>query len=288
MLVFEDDELIVRSSDNLSGDTCVVTFSHREKYPYADGKAGFSEGFLQKRGIPHVCFIAKRNHWWQVRSLPYAMSAAWAAIAGKHRRVVTYGSSMGGYGALLAAAFFPVHKVITFHPQVSLNQVNVSDRRWTIEQSELTFWFDELAYRVSPETEVSVIYDRWLELDRRHVDFLRQQRPIDEIHIGLSGHGTMEVLHQTGLLTPLIEGLIAGEADRTDFKKKFRAARKWSPYLYSMVSELLTSDGRREWAAIYNRRGKKIAERLALRAKVQSRTSLPVNEAPERPTDTSC
>lgn len=256
MILYEDKALLVRASDDLVGPTCVVTFSHRRRSAFHPEEAGFSEAFLRKRGLPHVCFIAKQNHWWQVKALPHAMSHAWAAIAGRHDHVVTYGASMGGYGALLAASFFPVDSVIAFYPQTTINKDLVPDPRWVREHELLTPWYDALTYWPPRRTRVNVVYDPWQAEDRRHVDFLARRTRVTQFRAGLSGHVTLAGLNQMGKLGGLVTKLIAGPVDPCEFHRRFRRGRRHIPLFYQVSAELLAERGHAEMAEVYARQAK--------------------------------
>lgn len=276
MILFEDDSLVVRGSEGFQGQTCVFSFSYRwnrRKQPYTRAELGFSETFLQKRGIPHVCFIAKQNHWWQTSSLPDALDRAWSEVGRRHERFVSYGASMGGYGAMLAASFLSLDRVVAFYPQASIREELVSDDRWRIEQNMLTPYFDDLAFRVPSSVELYIIYDPFHDLDARHVRLLRSRSSPRELHVGLSGHSTLLILSRIGMLTSLVEQLIAGGEIPENFRSEFRRRRRGKSMFYTQAAANLKLKNHELLSERYSRRAKRMAKREAAIAAALSAAS---------------
>lgn len=261
MVLFEDDTLVVRRSEGLQGATCVLSFSYRfnrRKQPYTPAERGFAEDFLIKRGMPHICFIAKQNHWWQAPSFPQAIQAAWDAAAPHHQRYVSYGASMGGYGAMLAASFMRLDRIIAFYPQASIRADLVDDGRWRPEQDHLPLLFDDQAHRVPETTELFVLFDRFQHLDHLHVRLLRAHSKLTEIQIGLSGHYTLLALREIGLLTSLMERLIAGDDVPPALRAEVRRRRQGKSLFYRQAAENLALKNHHLLSRRYARRATSI------------------------------
>ena len=70
--------------------------------------------------MPAIFIVAKQNHWWQVEGLD-ELCASVKRFSRRFDRVVSYGSSMGGYGALLTAEAVGATHVLAVSPQTVIS-----------------------------------------------------------------------------------------------------------------------------------------------------------------------
>lgn len=115
-VIFDGDDISVLF-DRHSPKGAVFSFSGYEALKTE--KPRYGDGFVQKCGLSGVFFVSKVSHWWQTPDLQKAIDAANEATQGMANRV-TYGQSMGGYGALLSAGSLNARAVVTA-PQTTLS-----------------------------------------------------------------------------------------------------------------------------------------------------------------------
>ena len=90
----------------------------------ADGIRFWGKAPLRHLGIPALGFVHKRRRWFADRFMERALLAGLRRIE-EHAERITYGFSMGGYGAIRHAHLLGADTTIAFSPQ------------WTIEPEKL-------------------------------------------------------------------------------------------------------------------------------------------------------
>ncbi len=118
-VIFDSDDISVLF-DKCAQNSVVFSFSGYEALK--TDKPRYGDGFIQKCGHSGVFFVSKVSHWWQTPDLQKAIDAANEATQGIANRM-TYGQSMGGYGALLTAGSLKARAVVTA-PQTTLVDAN--------------------------------------------------------------------------------------------------------------------------------------------------------------------
>jgi hypothetical protein len=235
-------------------DLLVVTFSGREPAPPA--KAGAAQAFFRKNGVPCVHFIAKQNHWWQTDELDPALDIVrHVAERRGYDQIVTYGSSMGGYGALLASGRLGAARSVVYTPQFSVDPAKAPwDDRWAKDARGLDFRGDRFDDRVGPG-EIYVFSDPDFETDERHVDMIAERRPVRRMRAPFAEHAVSRVLLEAGVLQAATLEALTGSLTQAQFTRLLRTGRRQSALTYAGAARALT------------RRGKpKLADRFAARA----------------------
>lgn len=200
-ILFDTDDIQVRyvaHTDTLHPDVCFVTFSPRQA---AGISTGFGEGLFTARRINAFHFISKWNHWWQTDDFATAAAVVDAFLKdGDCKRLVAYGSSMGGTGALLASQHLPVTETLVFCPQYSMDPAIVPDEvRWKALVPLITFGPDMMP-SIRPTGPTYVLSDPLFAPDQKHVHRTRACRPIHFIPVAFSNHHVPKVVKQYGLL----------------------------------------------------------------------------------------
>ena len=130
--VFEDDDLLLRWRDGTARRMVVVFTGVRAGFGGAP--ADEFAGSASRNGENKVLFVTDRRATW------YSAAGLWRRIVGLVRylrraegieEIVTLGTSMGGYGALLLPRELRVRRAIAFAPQLSLDPAATGDARWT-------------------------------------------------------------------------------------------------------------------------------------------------------------
>ncbi|WP_091739940.1 hypothetical protein [Phenylobacterium immobile] len=243
MALIEGADLRVTISDVGARDILVVTFTGRDHKPPA--AAGAGQGFFEKNGLSAVHFISKANHWWQTPEFAPALKLArlYAQQQG-FKEIVTYGSSMGGYAALLATGALKADRAVVSVPQFSVDPAKVPwEDRWIKDQRRITYLNDDMPAMIG-ETEVIVFSDPLYEPDQNHVDLIAACRPLKQIRVAFAEHDVSRILAETDLLSSATLAAIRGTIDQRDFVRTMRAARKASPLLYGGASRLADRRGK--------------------------------------------
>ncbi|MBE9606592.1 hypothetical protein IAI18_17140 [Acetobacteraceae bacterium H6797] len=219
----------------------VVTFSPLVHQDF-DPPVGFGQEFFAKRGLACLCFISAWPHWWQVPDIEKALSIA-REVVRQHSRVITYGSSMGGHGALLHSRALGATTVIAAAPQFSIDPAKAPfERRWRHRASKLTFNWDDMKAGLAPKARKYIIYDP-LSIDRKHVQRLRSPRII-RVGLPFSGHAPLAYLSHIGLLSDTILSMIGNKFSLLSLKEAVRAQRRGNPDYWGEMALALQQRGR--------------------------------------------
>lgn len=224
-ILFRSGNLLVKAARR-PGEDCVVTFDSFTDDPDLDRPA-FGEAVFAGAGISAIHVVNRRNAWYQEPEWR-EMIAAIAAAAAPYRRVLAYGSSMGGYAALRFGRMIGATAALAVSPQYSLHPGKADfDTRWakTVRGNR---WLPELAGPLPADLPAMIVYDPAHALDRRHVDLIAREMPVQRIALPYSGHPSGGYLAECGLLRPLVLGALAGEGDFTALIRAARGHRRQS------------------------------------------------------------
>jgi hypothetical protein len=251
MIVYEGRDIrVVARLFEEDKSNLVITFTGRAAAPPVE--KGFGESYLIKRRASAIHFISKDNHWWQT---PEAMEAVaelqrrgWTAA---DRRITLYGSSMGGYAALMLSGLIKPRRLVLFSPQFSIDPKRVPfEKRWRAYAARLSFDYDDMAACVDHEAEVKVVYDPFFKPDRQHVELIEGIRPVEHVHIRFAGHNTARALGELGIITRVIDGLLFGDITARDFEQLYRQSRAASSLYWYGLSQALARHGHRAGAML--------------------------------------
>ncbi len=209
-------------------DRVVFTFHGWNKDPkFADW--GFGEGYFADRGVDAIHFLSAANNWYQHPEMPAAVAAA-TAFAKPYAARSCYGSSMGGYAAMLFSSWLEADVVAAFSPQFSIRREIVpGERRWLQESIDTEFLYDDMAAMASRTARMLLVYDPTDEDDLPHVMLMRPAiARLEEFIVPMIGHEVLRFLHEIGLLASFIEQSVCGTLDAGAFRKAIRDARRSS------------------------------------------------------------
>jgi alpha-beta hydrolase superfamily lysophospholipase len=232
--LFRSNDLLVRRVTECDSAACVVTFDSFTDLRTLD-RPGFGETFLREAGIDAVHVLSRDNDWYQYTETLAAMEAVRAVTQG-YARVVTYGSSMGGYAAIRLAERAGANAVLALSPQFSINHAIVPwERRWPASSKRFkSVWENTLPFpRIQ---DAYVAFDPSNE-DQRHIDLLAAQFAFQPVPITRGGHPVTGLLAQLGLLQRGIAAVCDGRFDGAAFQREAWQRRKQAPqYLLNLAS----------------------------------------------------
>lgn len=185
---------------------------------------GFAEEFFDKFHIDAVFVNCATNEWYQYQDLPEALwrlrsfSSPWS-------RIVTYGSSMGGYAALRFAAALGATSSIAVGPQYSPRSAIIGEENRYDAMVSQTRFLHEQAYGAAGTVDNYVVYDPLLKIDRAHVLAYQKEANLIPICVPCGGHTPTILLAQCGLLSEFLLHLVAGTFCASRFRMALRRAR---------------------------------------------------------------
>lgn len=232
-------------------DILVISFPVRAAKPSFQS-SGFAERWLAKVGISAIEVKVSSNHWFQTSETDEAMAVI-SEIAGAFRRVVTYGSSMGGYGAIACSRAIGAHTAVAVSPQWTVDPEKLPwEKRWADDAAQIQkafgFGRDHLPELVATEAEICVVADPW-DKDAEHA-----RRILDEVP-GASwllahgcGHSAAGGLVAYKMLGSFAISTIRGGGDIRRWRAPMRDARRTSARYWAALSWRAIARGERGFA----------------------------------------
>ena len=165
-VVYDGQDIVVLSQLEPTSDRLIISFSARNgslkklRTP-AEEMTGPGQAFLQKCGLPAVMFCARWNHWWQTSEMDAAISILdEQGILDRYRDIVTYGMSMGGYGALMFSKKLRATSIVAIAPQYTADPHKFpAETRWAGDRRNLTFIYDDMEEGLVKNGDVAIFYD---------------------------------------------------------------------------------------------------------------------------------
>lgn len=230
--LFRSADLLVRRVGGFGSDLCYVTFDSYTDHRTLD-RPGFGEDYLRGRAIDAIHVLSRDNHWYQYPEWLNALAAVAAAAAG-YRRVIAYGSSMGGFAALRYGAACGASAGIALSPQFTVDPAVVPfDTRWASDIARISFREDEC----SPLAAQYIAYDPCDAEDRQHFELFAACSAVQPIPVPHGGHPVGSYLVETGLLGPLLQQIEDGSPDIAAFTRELRSRRRQSGHYFFILSQ---------------------------------------------------
>jgi len=227
-------------------DRVVFTFHGWARQPKFS-PVGFGEGFFANQGVDAIHFLTNKNNWYQQPEMREAIAHV-TPIANAYAGRSSYGSSMGGYAAILFSDWLNVDVVSAFSPQFSIQRsILPNERRWLKESLETEFLYDDMASMASKTAKVLVAYDPTDDDDIPHMRLLRSTIVnLREFVTPLSSHHVLRFLHEIGLLSEFLDSSVRGELDHSHFRTRIRTLRRTSSFYFSTAA---VKCAQRSWLA---------------------------------------
>ena len=220
--LFRSDNLVVRRVPAANTTRWVVTFDH---YAIGHGfdRPGFGEAWLRAQGISAIHVMGRAEDWYQYPDMAAALATVRAATMGAER-VVTYGSSMGGYAALRFADAAGATDILALSPQYSIEPgIASQELRWTQDAKRIR-WLPDFNGPIASSARAVVVFDP-TGPDLWHGERIETDLGVRAIRIPYSAHPVTTYLSDVGLLGPLIDDLLAGVFDPRAFRREARRRR---------------------------------------------------------------
>lgn len=223
--LFLSDNLVVRSRPCEDTSRWVVTFDNYGLGPGFD-RHGFGEPFLQTHGISAIHVLGRGNDWYQYPEVFEALDVVRRTVAGADR-VMTYGSSMGGYAAVRFAHAVGATSVLAFSPQYSLDPAKVpDDQRW-LQDADRILWLEAVDGPIKGSVKPVIIYDS-TGLDGWHGKRIGQDLDVLAIQLPWTAHPVAVYLDEIGMLRSLVFDVLDGVIDVQSTEKEALNRRRTS------------------------------------------------------------
>lgn len=235
MELYRSSNLCVRKYPGTDETVWAVTF---DDYGSARGldRDGFGHGFFESRGISHITVLATGPHWYNYLDMREALVEVSAATVGAHR-IMTYGSSMGGYAALRFATHVGATTALALSPQYSIDPARVPfDMRWLADGRQID-WQDWIEAPIRLPFRPLIISSGGGE-DARHVRMIAEETAIDHVMLNHTAHPVTTFLSSVSLLEEAVLGTLDGTLDLSDFRRRAEKARRTDPIYLGELGRL--------------------------------------------------
>ena len=232
----------------------VVSFPDRIHPPTLSGR-GWGEDFLTKRGISGVYVNTAKIDWFQSPDFFSAMATIREKV-GAGAAITTYGSSMGGYAALLGAKTLRADLSLAVVPQFQIDPSKPPfDTRYTDYAKQTGPFRHDLSSEVSDTCQYCVAYDPTHRLDPKHIELIGQFFPLNRILTYGAGHGVLEHWIESGCFNNLSK-FLEGKMSTGQFRKDIRSHRRFSSGYKRRMKNKATNAGHanlveRAFASVY-------------------------------------
>ncbi|MFN3526785.1 MAG: hypothetical protein ACK4YU_11895 [Paracoccus sp. (in: a-proteobacteria)] len=226
-----------------------VTFTARmpEKWKKpATARKGWGYDFLKNKGYSALHVKSDRNTWYRLPSiLKFFEDARDAQLFSDFDHVMTYGTSMGGFGALAFAGIAQADTVLSYNPQINLGP---RVRDWEIRFNSATKYdwdhpMCDLSAQIKDVALPVVIYDPFYKLDRKQVEILSGDH-IVRLRVPFVGHHMPDHLLELGVLGWVYSQCRNGNIDEAEFYRRVRDRRKLLRYRNIMLETAKTKPER--------------------------------------------
>lgn len=232
-------------------DAAMVALPH---VPQGHGffRYGFGQRYFAKRGIPTIYMRCAKSRWFQ-NDEALEVAAAIRKRVGPDLRLTTYGTSMGGYGALIFSGPLQAETALAIAPQFSVDPADVpGETRWRGSARRIGGFIHDMKALVRPEARKIVIYDR-MSQDRLQFDRLPIDPSWDVLNLPFASHQTLGFLAETQTLGMLLSGC-PGQGPNLSALRDISRARRRDSQVYWREMRTKAEPRRPGWGAEFKAR----------------------------------
>lgn len=199
-----------------------ITFDHAGLPKHrADRRLGWAVPALTALGHSVLAVKAWRPDWFLGPDLAeFFRRPRFEAIRAGKRRVVLYGLSMGGFGALCYSTLVPGSTVVAISPQTTLHPGRVPwERRFDYARNEP--WdgpFGDVDLLTPAHAEAYVIYSPRHRYDGLHIERISRFQPLTLLPLLGNAHVPGAMLQESGILKSIVRAVSAGAFSAEAFR----------------------------------------------------------------------
>lgn len=236
-VLFSNERLQIRRSAQYSRRALVVTFDSYTDNRRLD-RIAFGEHFAERYELDMVFVLSRDNDWYQYEELEEALALV-ARLSCAYDRVVSYGSSMGGYAAIRFGGWAGAQTAAALSPQYSIDpDVCPWENRWATDSARIKFSLESSEAVNGPVKDAYIFFDPH-NMDARHVELFRSICRVHPIRLPWSGHPSGGFLSNLKLLPDTILSIANDAFDPRSFERLCRQKRgQSSQYLLTLASHL--------------------------------------------------
>lgn len=213
----------------------VVTFDHWKRHKAEFRPISYTR-VIEEAGLAELSIRTRYNDWYLSPETDDLLEAMHKASK-PFRRVINYGFSMGGFGALLTSGATNADFIFLVSPQYSIDQaICPFEHRWMDEASQITRDVDPMSY-ANRNADGIVVYDPSIREDAAHAEMVTQCCPkIRPLAIRFSGHPATRITGETTNTRAVGNAIFSGE-DHSVVRRIFKESRKAShSYWFEMAT----------------------------------------------------
>ncbi len=238
-ILFHSEHVTVIGQD-AGSRTVVATFN--EMGSSVSGTDFWGQKLLAKGGVSAIGFVSARPNWFPPADMELAIAAArtWA----QGRRIVTYGFSQGGYGALKFGAKLGASLAVGFSPQWSIDPQDVGQ----FDPRFKEFYDPELknGSRITQDDlcpQNYIVTDLAFPIDAANARHLLDLQRVRLVQASFCGHDSVRLLSEARTGGQLVELFLREEGlSGHELRSLLRASRAASAtYRFEKVAALQRS-----------------------------------------------
>ena len=240
-ILFQSQHLLVIAQAGET-DGIFVTFNEMGLTTNADRFWG--DTLFEKLKISAIGVMTPTPNWYPEQDIICALRAIRSITDG--RRVVTYGHSQGGYGALKYSGALNAAAVLSFCPQWSINPDDVrtfDDRFHSNYRPNL-----RNGLRIEPDDVIKnsyLLFDKHSKPDLWNAEKIQERSGTTAIHCPFSGHETVRLPAEAGRSADLVSLFMTESADYSGpLKKIMRQSREKSSTYHKHTYKYLVNLGK--------------------------------------------
>ena len=221
--------------DHVAGDeTLWITFDHAGLPKHkAENRLGWGLQELARHGWSVLAIKARAPDWFLKPDLAtFFRSPEFGHVAKRKKRIILYGLSMGGFGAMAYSTRIPGSVVLAISPQTTLDPEKVPwEKRFDYALGEdWTGPLGDINALKPAHAEAYVIYCPANKFDGRHMDRLDRFAPVTHLPLVGNAHTPGGLLMEGGLLKEVVRAVAAGPIDANIFDQKHAALENSAAY----------------------------------------------------------
>jgi pimeloyl-ACP methyl ester carboxylesterase len=184
------------------------------------------ENFFSREGNDVISIVNLKDDWYQNVGED-VIGLIQAEIARLGKRVILYGSSMGGYAAFAFSALFRSDMVIAYSPQIAIN--SDFDRRWADYATKLEWQYLVSERSITSNCQYICFFDP-KNTDVKHIDGFRRlisPERLTLVELPYSGHPSTVYLGELGILKDIALKALSGKQIDNDLMRNRRNSVQW-------------------------------------------------------------
>lgn len=158
---------------------------------------------FSKKIISQQYLSLQKNNWYQTKELDTLIKIA-RNISTPYKERITYGQSMGAYGALITAGPLSARAVVTA-PQTTISTPSIRMVPVWIDALKLYGIIrDNVQEQIANSKGADVIYDPKSPIDRQHFEHIKELKNVRPYILPYGTHYIPKYLSEMGLMTELV------------------------------------------------------------------------------------